>query len=122
MKPINDICVVEKIDNESMSSGFYLPPPSENCNAPEMGRVVAIGDGGISHWGARKPMNVKVGDIILFKRNCGTKLRVDDKVYRCVAPWERIAVLEEVDGIFEEMRDRVKGIYAAVDKAIRGES
>jgi len=115
MQAVSDICVVEKMDDECMSpTGLYLPrdEDDESRMDPETGRVTDVGEGGVSKWGHHVPMNVKVGDLILFKRHCGTKLRIvdldpssesykSDKVYRCVAPWERLAILEEISEIDE---------------------
>lgn len=73
-KPLYDKIIVRRITQETArtASGIYLSEP--DIDHPFMGIVVAIGDGKITPSGITLPMEVSVGDKILFSPHVGVKL------------------------------------------------
>ena len=61
------------------SSGLYIPDTAKE--KPQEGEVVAVGPGSKSEEGKVSPMDVKVGDIVLFGKWSGTEVKIDGKEY-----------------------------------------
>ena len=80
-KPLSNRVVIEPIDdNEQMSAGgIYIPDTAKE--KPQEGKVVAVGSGARTEDGKITPMDVKVGDIVLFGKWSGTEVKIDGKEY-----------------------------------------
>ena len=80
-KPLSNRVVIEPIDdNEQMSAGgIYIPDTAKE--KPQEGKVVAIGSGARTEDGKIIPMDVKVGDLVLFGKWSGTEVKIDGKEY-----------------------------------------
>ena len=80
-KPLSNRVVIEPIDdNEQMSAGgIYIPDTAKE--KPQEGKVVAVGSGARTEDGKITPMDVKVGDIVLFGKWSGTEIKIDGKEY-----------------------------------------
>jgi len=80
-KPLSNRVVIEPIDdNEQMSAGgIYIPDTAKE--KPQEGKVVAVGSGTRTEDGKIIPMDVKVGDIVLFGKWSGTEVKIDGKEY-----------------------------------------
>jgi chaperonin GroES len=74
IKPMHDRVIVELIENESISKGGIIIPDTAK-EKPQKGKVIACGGGTESD-----PMQVKVGDTVLFSKYAGTEVDVDGKV------------------------------------------
>ena len=96
IKPLGDRVLIEALekDREKTKSGIYLPD-TVTKERPEKGRVVAVGAGKMLESGKIVPMNVKVGDIVLFTKYGPNEIKVDDKEYL-------IAKEEDIMGIITE--------------------
>ena len=92
-KPLYDRVLVERIETESKTSGGIIIPDTAK-EKPVEGTVVAVGCGTRSENGECSPLEVKVGNRILFGKWSGTEIRIDGKDY---------LVMKESDimGIFE---------------------
>ena len=78
-KPLFDRVVIEPIKNKTVSAGgIVLPETSQE--RPQMGYIVAVGDGE-NFDGTTNKMKVKVGDKVLFERYAGVELKLDGNVY-----------------------------------------
>ncbi|WP_376792276.1 co-chaperone GroES [Thermoflexus sp.] len=76
LRPLADRVVVEPIEREEMTpSGIILPETAKE--RPQEGRVIAVGPGRVDENGKRVPMEVKVGDRVLFAKYAGTEFKVD---------------------------------------------
>jgi chaperonin GroES len=76
LKPLGDRVVVKPAEAESQrASGIYVAETAKE--KPQKGEVLAIGPG---KWedGQVEPMNVQVGDTVLFAKYAGTEVRIDD--------------------------------------------
>lgn len=92
LKPLGDRLVVEPATREEMTaSGIVLPDTAKE--KPHRGTVVAAGEGRRDDDGDRIPMDVKVGDEVLFAKYAGTEFKLDDKDYLILAEKDVLAVI-----------------------------
>lgn len=80
-KPLSNRVVIEPIDdNEQMSAGgIYIPDTAKE--KPQEGKVVAVGPGKLAEDGTRIPMEVSVGDKVVYSKYGGTEYKVGDIEY-----------------------------------------
>ena len=75
-RPLHDRVVVKRIQAEEKSAGGIIIPDTVK-EKPQQGQVVAIGPGGRDETGKLVPMDVKVGDKVLFGKWSGTEVKLD---------------------------------------------
>ena len=92
-KPIGNRIVVESLDDEEQmsSGGIYIPDTAKE--KPQEGKVVAVGPGRMSDDGTRIPMEVAVGDTVVYSKYGGTEYKDGDTEY---------LVLREDDILFKK--------------------
>jgi chaperonin GroES len=80
LKPLGDRLVIKPIEQEEVTaSGIILPETAKE--KPQEGEVLAAGPGKLDDSGKRVPMEVKVGDRVLYAKYAGTEIKLqDDKV------------------------------------------
>lgn len=76
IRPLHDRVVVERQEEEKTSAGGIVLPDSAT-EKPSKGKVVAVGNGKITEDGDVRPLDVKVGDLVLFGKYSGTEVIVD---------------------------------------------
>lgn len=77
--PLGDRVIVEPIEQEEMTaSGIVLPETAKE--KPQRGRIIAAGPGRIEE-GKRQPLDVKAGDIVVYKKWGGDEIKINDKKY-----------------------------------------
>jgi chaperonin GroES len=74
IKPLNDRIVIKRFDPEDKTSGGILLPDSAK-NKPQKGEVLAVGPGRVLKDGTRRPLQVKVGDVVLFTNWAGDEFK-----------------------------------------------
>ena len=79
-RPLHDRVLVESLDSEEKTSGGIIIPDTAK-EKPQDGKVIAVGPGSKSEEGKITPMDVKVGDHVLFGKWSGTEVKVDGKDY-----------------------------------------
>jgi len=88
LRPLGDRLIVEPIEREEVTaSGIVLPETAKE--KPQEGEVLAVGPGRRDEKGERIPMDVKVGDRVLFAKYAGTEVKLD--------PDRKVLVLKESD-------------------------
>jgi len=93
IKPLGDRVVLEAVTEEQKTkSGIYLPDTADK-EKPEQGKVVAVGPGKMEE-GKRIPLEVKVGDTVLFTKYGPNEVKVDNKEYLIAREEDILAVLE----------------------------
>jgi len=93
LKPLLNHVVVEPIEEPiTTQSGIILPDTIEKEKTLR-GRIVAVGSGRISETGIKIPMDVKVGDIILYEYST-SEVKVNNKRYSIVREENIIAIIE----------------------------
>src|SRR5215813_8481499 len=75
-RPLHDRVVVKRIDAEEKSAGGIIIPDTAK-EKPQQGEVVAVGPGGRDEAGKLIPIDVKVGDRVLFGKWSGTEVKLD---------------------------------------------
>ena len=83
-KPLGNRVVIEPQDNDEQvsSGGIYIPDTAKE--KPQEGLVVAVGPGRLSDDGNRVPMDVEVGDIVVYSKYSGTEYKEGDTEYLVV--------------------------------------
>ncbi|GIR64179.1 MAG: co-chaperone GroES [Pseudomonadota bacterium] len=76
IRPLHDRVIVRRMDEEKTSPGGIVIPDSAT-EKPVKGEVLAIGKGKLLENGDVRPLDVKVGDKILFGKYSGTEVNVD---------------------------------------------
>ncbi len=93
IRPLQDRVIVKRMEEETTSSGGIVLPDSAT-EKPIRGEVIAVGPGKILDSGEKRPLEVKVGDTVLFGKYSGTEVKLDD---------EELLVMREEDimGVIE---------------------
>ena len=76
IRPLHDRVVVRRLDDERKSPGGIVIPDSA-AEKPMQGEILAAGNGKIQENGEVRPLDVKVGDRVLFGKYSGTEVKVD---------------------------------------------
>ena len=93
LKPLGDRIVIKVIeDTEQTSGGIFIPDSAKE--KPQKGEVVAVGQGKMNEKGEREPMDVKVGDIVLYAKYAGTDIKMDGVEYKILSVKDALAVIE----------------------------
>ena len=92
IKPLADRIVIKVIDDVQQTSGGIFIPDSAK-EKPQKGEVVAVGTGKTLDSGEKEPMEVKVGDIVLFAKYSGTDVKIDDVEYKIISVRDALAIL-----------------------------
>ncbi len=92
IRPLHDRVVVKRLDEELKSKGGIVIPDNA-AEKPDQGEVVAIGNGKILEDGKLRPLDVKVGDRILFGKYSGTTAKIENVEYLVMRE-------EDIMGIF----------------------
>ncbi len=79
-RPLHDRFLIEIVDIEEKTTGGLIIPDTAK-EKPQEGEVVAVGSGARTEDGKITPMDVKVGDIVLFGKWSGTEVKIDGKEY-----------------------------------------
>lgn len=94
IRPLGDRVVVKPIQREEVTkSGIVLPDTAKE--KPQRGQVIAIGPGRMTDEGKRLPMEVKVGDEVLFAKYAGTELKIDEEDYLILSEKDILAIVTE---------------------------
>jgi chaperonin GroES len=93
LHPLGDRVVVRPTPREEMTkSGIVLPDTAKE--KPQEGAIVAVGPGRILDDGKREPMDVKVGQKILYGKYAGTEFKVDEEELLIVSQKDILAVVD----------------------------
>lgn len=93
IRPLHDRVVVKRLEEqEQVRGGIIIPDTAKE--KPQQGEVVAVGNGKILENGTKVPLDVKVGDRVLFGKYSGTEVRIDDEEYLIMREDEILAVIE----------------------------
>ena len=93
LRPLHDRVVVKRLDNErTTASGIVIPDNA--AEKPDQGEVVAVGNGKILEDGKTKPVDVKVGEKILFGKYSGQTVKVDGDELLVLREDDIMAIIE----------------------------
>ena len=80
IRPLHDRVIVKRLEEERKSAGGILIPDNA-AEKPDQGEVIAVGNGKVSEDGKVRPLDVKVGDRILFGKYSGSTVKVEGTEY-----------------------------------------
>ncbi len=92
IKPLADRVVVRPLEPEEKKQGGIIIPDTAK-EKPQQGEVVAVGPGKVDNNGKRIPMEVKVGDKVLFGKYAGTEVELDGQEYLIMREADILAVV-----------------------------
>ena len=95
-RPLHDRVVLTRIDPDEKTAGGIIIPDTAK-EKPQEGRVVAIGPGGRDEKGTLLPIDVEVGDRVLFGKWSGTEVKIDGIEYLIMKESDIMGVLTEAD-------------------------
>jgi chaperonin GroES len=91
LKPLGDKVVVKQAEAEQTTkSGFIIPDSAQE--KPQKGTVIAVGEGKFED-GVRVPVDVKVGDVVIYSKYGGTDVKIDEVEYKILNASDIYAVL-----------------------------
>jgi chaperonin GroES len=94
IKPLSDHILIEPIAPEEKSKGGIFLPESVEKERPEQGKIVAVGPGRKLISGKIIPMNVQVGDKVLFTKYGPNEIKIDNKEYLIAKEEDILAIIE----------------------------
>ena len=101
IRPLHDRVVIKRIEeNETMQGGLYIPDSAKE--KPQKGEVVAVGKGKRTEDGKVLPLDVQVGDQILFGKYSGSDIKLDGNEYLIMRE-------DEILGVFSNGAQAAKG-------------
>jgi chaperonin GroES len=94
-RPLHDRVVLRRTeDNDKTPGGIIIPDTAKE--KPQEGEVVAVGPGGRDDSGKLVPLDVKVGDRVLFGKWSGTEVRIDGEEYLIMKEADIMGVIQGV--------------------------
>lgn len=93
LRPLQDRILVERVGEDQKTKGGIIIPDTAK-EKPAQGKVVATGNGRMGEDGKLLPMDVKVGDTILFSKYGGTDVKIDGVEYLILRQDDVLGVIE----------------------------
>ncbi|MBV8354412.1 MAG: co-chaperone GroES [Candidatus Eremiobacteraeota bacterium] len=94
LKPLGDRVVVEHVEQaEKTAGGVFLPDTAKE--KPQEGKVLAVGSGRILDNGTKVPMEVKVGDRILYSKYSGSEVKIDGKEFLVISEKDVLGIVTD---------------------------
>lgn len=93
IKPLEDRVVLQQVKAEKVtSSGLVIPDAA--TEKPNEGVVIAVGPGRLDDKGNRLPIDVKVGDVVIYSKFGGTEVKYDGEEYLIMGVSDLVAIVE----------------------------
>ena len=91
-KPLHDRILVKRLeDNEKTKGGIIIPDTAKE--KPSEGEIMAVGPGALNNEGKRNPVDVKVGDKVLFSKYSGDEVKIDGQELIIIKEEDVIGIL-----------------------------
>ena len=92
-KPLRDRVLVKySPEDEKTAGGLFIPETAKE--KPQRGTIIEVGPGKITDDGKRQPMEVKVGDTVLFENYSGSKIKIDEEEYLIIREEDILGIVE----------------------------
>ena len=92
-RPLHDRVVIERIDPEAKTAGGIIIPDTA-MEKPQQGKVVGVGPGGRDEAGKLIPIDLEVGDRVLFGKWSGTEVKIEGVEYLIMEESDVMGVIE----------------------------
>lgn len=93
VKPLHDRILVKRLEEKEMKKGGIIIPDTAK-EKPQEGEVIAVGPGKVGDDGKRQPMDVNVGDKILFGKYSGSEVKLDNEEFLIMREEDVLCVLQ----------------------------
>lgn len=94
LKPLHDFVLIEPLEQETtLPSGLVLPDTAKE--KPQKGLVISVGPGKSNDKGEMKPLTIKKGDKVMYKKWGGTEIKIENKNFLLMREEDLIAVITE---------------------------
>ena len=94
IRPLQDRVIVKRIEEEAEKTKGGIIIPDTAKEKPQQGKVVAIGKGRVNDDGKVRPLDVKVGDTILFGKYAGSEIKIDGDEHLIMREEDILGVVE----------------------------
>jgi len=94
IKPLHDRVLVRRLEQEEKTAGGIIIPDTAK-EKPQQGEVLAVGSGARDESGKIVPLDVKVGDVVLFAKWGGTEVKVEGEDLLVMKESDIIAIIED---------------------------
>lgn len=95
IRPLGDRAVIKPVEREERTPGGIILPDTVSKERPQEGTVQAIGEGRYDDTGKLIPMNVKVGDKVLFAKYSGTEFKLDEVDYLIISEKDILGIIHD---------------------------
>ncbi|NMC72974.1 MAG: co-chaperone GroES [Geobacteraceae bacterium] len=93
LRPLQDRIIVKRLEEENKTSGgIYIPDTAKE--KPQKGEIIAVGKGKVTEDGKILPIDVKVGDKVLFGKYAGTEIKIEGVDYLIMREDDILGVIE----------------------------
>lgn len=96
IRPLHDRVLIERLEQEEKTAGGIIIPDTAK-EKPMQGKVLAVGNGLRDESGKLIPLDVKVGDIVLFGKWAGTEVKLDGQEYLIMKESDIMGVVENAN-------------------------
>lgn len=93
VRPLHDRILIKRIEEKETAKGGIIIPDTAQ-EKPQEGEVIAAGNGKKTEEGKVIPLDVKVGDRILFGKYSGTEIKIDNEDYLILREDEALGIIE----------------------------
>jgi chaperonin GroES len=93
IRPLQDRIIVKRLEEEEKTKGGIIIPDSAK-EKPQEGKVIAVGKGKLTDEGKLIPLDVKVGDRILFGKYSGTEVKIDGEEHLIMREEDILGIIE----------------------------
>jgi len=93
LKPLGDRIVIKPTEAEEVTKGGIVLPDAAK-ERPQEGEVIAVGTGKVLETGAKIPMEVKVGDKVIYSKYGGTEIKIGGEEYVILRQDDVLAISE----------------------------
>ncbi len=93
IRPLHDRVVVRRVEEETKTAGGILLPGSA-AEKPAQGEVLAVGNGQINEQGSVRPLDIKVGDKVLFGQYAGSTVKLNGEEYLIMKESDVLGIIE----------------------------
>ncbi|MEJ2351263.1 MAG: co-chaperone GroES [Anaerolineales bacterium] len=93
LKPLGSRVVIEPVEQDEVTAGGIVLPETAK-EKPQKGKILSVGPGDRDEGGKRIPMDIKVGDTVLYAKYAGTEIKVEGKKLLIMKESDVLAIVE----------------------------
>lgn len=94
LRPLEDHIIIEALDEEETHTSGLIIPDTVSKEKPQKGKVIAVGPGKLDSDGKRMPMDINVGDKVLFTKYGPTEVKIEGQELLVLNQSDVLAIIE----------------------------